>query len=104
MTGAVVGLAEFLGEDWVVNNLIWIWNLDLIVWNLFELASDHVELLELEPAAAASVEDDVVLEMQRTNIKRPILLIHKASVNLDLLKQFAIILVVVELEGLDEIV
>lgn len=68
------------------------------------LVFNDVILLQLQPFVISYVENNEIFEMERTYVKCFVSVVHDSLVNLDLVKQLAVVLVVIELDGLDEIV
>ena len=97
-------LAEFLGEDDVVTDLLANRLLDLVALELDQLVLDDIVLLELVPVLLALVEQYGVSEVEQGCVVGAEVLVHDSLVDDDLLALLAVGPVVVELEGLDELV
>ena len=74
--------AKLLREDRMVPDVLCERHFNLIVWNLLLLVQDYIVLFQLEPFFESYVENYIVLEMQRADVKRLIRRVHDSVVNL----------------------
>ena len=87
----------------MVSNVLGVGHFNLVTWDFLLFIFDDIILLKLEPFLESYVEYDIVLEMQGTNVKRPIRLIHNSIVDLELGKHGSIAPIVIELNSFDEV-
>lgn len=102
--GGSFALAELLGEDDVVADLLADGLLDLVALEFDELVLDDVVLLELVPVLLPLVKQNGVSEVQQRSVVGAEVFVHDSLVDDDLLAPLAVGPVVVELQGLHELV
>jgi len=56
-------LSEWLGEDWVVPDILGLWHLDLICWDLLLSVFNDIVHLKLQPFLKLKIEYDIVSKM-----------------------------------------
>lgn len=94
---------KLLRKDRMVPDVFSKRHFNLIVWNLLLLVQDYVVFFQLEPFFESYVENYIVLEMQRANVKRLIRRVHDSVINLVLREKLSITPVIIELQCLDKI-
>ena len=87
----------------MISDLFSDWLFDIVAWDLFELVCDDIILLQLVPVLFSLVENNTVSEMEEGSIKSSELWAHDSLVDNDLVLEFAVSLIVVELECLDKL-
>lgn len=94
---------ERLGEDRMIPDIISLRHLNLIRFDLLKLLFHDIITLQLEPFFVSYVEKHLVSEMKGTNVICSVSSIHHTFVNLELLNKSSVFSVVIELDGLYEI-
>ena len=78
-------------------------HLDLIACYFLLLFLDDIITLKLKPFFITNVEDNFVTIMKGTDIKSPVSGVHDSIINFELAFKSSIFSIIVELDGLDEV-
>ena len=87
----------------MVPNILLVGHFNLIIRHLLLGVGNDVVALQLQPSLLPLIKQDAISKMKRADIKGAVGVIHPAFVNQNLLQQLAVLPVVVEFDGLDEL-